>query len=192
MKVNINAKSINQVINAETVNIDQRSGESESPPSNEVASGGIFISYRRKDSADVVGRIYDQLVKHFGAQYVFKDVYSIPLGSDFGKYIIEAIGKSGVLLAVIGEKWLEMNDAGKTRLDEPNDFVRIEIESALAGEIPVIPLLVRGATMPPKEKLPPSLKKLSGKNGIQIRSDPDFHIDMKRLITSLEKYIIPH
>ena len=192
MKVNINAKSINQVINAETVNIDQRSGESESPPSNEVASGGIFISYRRQDSADVVGRIYDQLVKHFGAQYVFKDVYSIPLGSDFGKYIIEAIGKSGALLAVIGEKWLEMNDAGKTRLDEPNDFVRIEIESALAGEIPVIPLLVRGAAMPSKEKLPPSLEKLSGKNGIQIRSDPDFHIDMKRLITSLEKYIIPH
>ena len=192
MKVNINAKSINQVVNAETVNIDQRSGESESPPSNEVASGGIFISYRRKDSADVVGRIYDQLVKHFGAQYVFKDVYSIPLGSDFGKYIIEAIGKSGALLAVIGEKWLEMNDAGKTRLDEPNDFVRIEIESALAGEIPVIPLLVRGAAMPSKEKLPPSLEKLSEKNGIQIRPDPDFHIDMKRLITSLEKYIIPH
>jgi hypothetical protein len=192
MKVNINAKSVNQMVNAETVNIDQRSGESESPPSNEVASGGIFISYRRKDSADVVGRIYDQLVKYFGAQYVFKDVYSIPLGSDFGKYIIEAIGKSGALLAVIGEKWLEMNDAGKTRLDELNDFVRIEIESALAGEIPVIPLLVRGAAMPSKEKLPPSLEKLSGKNGIQIRSDPDFHIDMKRLITSLEKYIIPH
>jgi hypothetical protein len=119
-------------------------------------------------------------------------VYSIPLGSDFGKYIIEAIGKSGALLAVIGEKWLEMNDAGKTRLDEPNDFVRIEIESALAGEIPVIPLLVRGATMPPKEKLPPSLEKLSEKNGIQIRPDPDFHIDMKRLITSLEKHINPH
>jgi hypothetical protein len=95
-----------------------------------------------------------------------------------------------VLLAIIGDRWLEASDSiGKKRLEDPNDFVRIEIESALERGIPVIPLLVRDAKMPSEEQLPATLKKLIYRNGTPIRSDPDFHRDMDRLISALEKYV---
>ena len=153
--------------------------------------GNIFISYRRSDSADNAGRIYDRLVGRFGKEPIFKDVDSIPLGLDFKEYLDEQVGKCDVLLAIIGDQWLEANDAsGKRRLDDPADFVRIEIESALERNIPVIPLLVRGAQMPSEEVLPSSLRKLVYRNGIPIRSDPDFHRDMDRLIKALEGYVV--
>jgi hypothetical protein len=149
-------------------------------PGNE-SLGNIFISYRRSDSADIVGRIYDRLIDEFGRNPIFKDVDSIPFGVDFKEYLDKRVSECKVLLAVIA--------TGKKRLEDSGDFVRIEIESALERGIPVIPLLVRGAQMPPEEHLPPSLKRLVYRNGIQIRSDPDFHNDMNRLITALEKYI---
>jgi LysM repeat protein len=158
-------------------------------PGNE-SLGNIFISYRRSDSADIVGRIYDRLIDEFGRNPIFKDVDSIPFGVDFKEYLDKRVGECKVLLAVIGDRWVDANDAtGKKRLEDSGDFVRLEIESALERGIPVIPLLVRGAQMPSEEHLPPSLKKLAYRNGIQIRSDPDFHNDMNRLITALEKYI---
>lgn len=193
MKVNINAKSINQVVNAETANIDQRTEQSkpdekEKQPSELISniSGNIFISYRRKDSADLVGRIYDRLVEYFGREMIFKDVNSIPLGIDFKEYLNKAVGNCSALLTVIGDRWLEKDaSTGKTRLENPEDFVRMEIEAALERTIPVIPLLVRGAMVPSADDLPTSLKKLHYQNGIQIRSDPDFHHDMDRLIKAL-------
>jgi uncharacterized membrane protein YsdA (DUF1294 family) len=150
----------------------------------------IFVSYRRSDSADISGRMYDRLTTKFGRDAVFKDVDSIPLGLDFKEYLDKQVGECDVLLAVIGDRWLEASDpSGKTRLDDPSDFVRIEIESALARDIPVIPLLVREAKMPREDQLPPSLSKLVYRNGTPIRSDPDFHRDMDRLIAALEKYV---
>jgi hypothetical protein len=150
----------------------------------------IFVSYRRSDSADIAGRIYDRLIGKFGKNPVFKDVDSIPLGLDFKEYLDKKVGECDVLLAIIGDRWLDANDpSGKKRLEDPTDFVRIEIESALERDIPVIPLLVRGAEMPREEVLPPSLRKLVYRNGTPIRSDPDFHRDMDRLISTLEKYI---
>ena len=150
----------------------------------------IFISYRRTDSADVTGRIYDRLITKFGRDAVFKDVDSIPLGLDFKEYLDNQVGECNVLLAIIGDRWLEASDStGKKRLEDPNDFVRIEIESALQRDIPVIPLLVRDAKMPSEESLPSSLRKLVYRNGTPIRSDPDFHRDMDRLIKALEGYI---
>ena len=155
-----------------------------------VTSGHIFISYRRSDSADITGRIYDRLIGKFGRNPIFKDVDSIPLGFDFKEYLDAKVSECSVLLAIIGDRWLEASDENtQSRLNDPTDFVRIEIESALARGIPVIPLLVRGAHMPAEAKLPASLKKLVYRNGIPIRSDPDFHRDMDRLIASLEKYI---
>ncbi len=155
-----------------------------------VPSGIIFLSYRRADSADVSGRIYDRLVGAFDKVAVFKDVDSIPLGTDFKEYLDEKVSECNVLLAVIGDKWLEVSDArGKRRLEDPQDFVRIEIESALARNIPVIPLLVRGAPMPSEDELPEGLKKLAFRNGTQIRADPDFHRDMDRVIAALKGYV---
>ena len=92
----------------------------------------ILISYRREDSADVTGRIDDRLVQQFGRQAVFVDVDSIPFGLDFRKHLDEQVAKCDVFLAVIGPDWMGPKDSqGKTRLEDPRDFVRIEIESAL-------------------------------------------------------------
>ena len=150
----------------------------------------IFVCYRRSDSADIAGRIYDRLIGKFGKDPIFKDVDSIPLGLDFKEYLDMKVGECDVFLAIIGDEWLTASDAtGKRRIDDPTDFVRIEIESALQRKIPVIPLLVRDAHMPREEDLPPSLRTLVYRNGTPIRSDPDFHRDMDRLIAYLEKYI---
>ncbi|MBX3334863.1 MAG: toll/interleukin-1 receptor domain-containing protein [Nitrospira sp.] len=117
----------------------------------------ILISYRREDSADVTGRIYDRLIQVF-PQSVFRDVDSIPLGVDFRVYLDEQVAKCDVFLAVIGREWLKAKGRkGKLRLDDPGDFVRIEIESALKRKIPVIPVLVAGAKIPPPECLPASI-----------------------------------
>lgn len=95
-------------------------------------SGHIFISYRRADSPDIVGRIYDRLVQEFGRNTIFKDVDSIPLGIDFKGYLHQTLSECNVLLAVIGDRWIDaVDDSGNKRLEDPNDFVRIEIESAL-------------------------------------------------------------
>ena len=147
----------------------------------------ILISYRREDSADVTGRIYDRLIQVF-PQAVFRDVDSIPLGIDFQAYLDEQVAKCDVFLAVIGRDWMKAKSRkGKSRLEDPGDFVRIEIESALKREIPVIPVLVQGATIPKAERLPPSMQSLSYRNGIVVRPDPDFHKDMDRLIAHLKQ-----
>lgn len=152
-------------------------------------SCSIFISYRRADSADVAGRIYDRLAGHFGKASVFKDVDSIPLGTDFKEHLKKAVSKCKIFLVVIGERWLETTSSmQENRLHDPGDFVRIEIEAALNKKIRIIPLLVHGASMPAEDKLPPSLRKLVYRNGIPVRSDPDFHRDMDRLIAALSDF----
>ena len=152
--------------------------------------GSIFISYRRSDSADITGRIYDRLVDEYGRDSIFKDVDSIPLGTDFKEYLDRKVSECSFFLAIIGDHWLDAkDDSGTKRLDDPQDFVRVEIESALEQGLPVIPLLVRGAKMPEAEDLPEGLKRLVYKNGIPIRPDPDFHRDMDRLISALDESI---
>lgn len=149
----------------------------------------IFISYRRSDSNDVVGRIYDRLAQHFGRSVVFKDVDSIPLGVDFRTHLNQGVGNCRVLIAVIGSTWLTVQDAAGRRLDNPNDWVRAEIETALGRNIPVIPLLIGGARMPGAEELPESLQGLAYRNAAQARPDPDFHHDLDRLIRNLEAVV---
>ncbi len=150
----------------------------------------ILISYRREDSADVTGRIYDRLIQVF-PQSVFRDVDSIPLGVDFRTYLDEQVSKCDVFLAVIGRDWIKAKGRkGKSRLEDPGDFVRIEIESALKHQIPVIPVLVGGAKIPPAERLPASIQDVSYRNGIVVRPDPDFHKDMDRLIVHLKQPVL--
>lgn len=148
----------------------------------------IFISYRREDAADVTGRVNDRLREKFGDAAIFTDVDSIPIGVDFREHLAKAVGQCDVLLAVIGRKWIDIEDSnGQRRLDHPTDFVRTEIELALDREIPVVPLLAHDITMPTDDKLPQSIKPLAFRNATTIRPDPDFHKDMDRLIAGLEK-----
>lgn len=157
---------------------------------NPIGTLNIFISYRRNETSDVTGRLYDRLIQQFGTGHIFKDVDSIPLGVDFKEYLDEVVSKCKVLIAVIGKNWLNAKTTnGQFSLEDARDFLRIEIESALKRNIPVIPALVQGARIPREDELPPSLKNLTYRNGIPIRSDPDFHKDVDRLISGLEKIL---
>lgn len=150
----------------------------------------IFISYRRSDSDDVSGRIYDRLATHFGKAALFKDVHSIPYGVDFPTYIQQELAKCKVLLAVIGPTWLTVERDGQRRLENPADWVRIEIQSALENpQITVIPLMVGGVDRFAAEALPDRLQPLARLNSAQARPDPDFHQDMTRLVERLEEIV---
>lgn len=146
----------------------------------------IFLSYRRADSADISGRVYDRLIQEFGNHSVFKDVDSIPLGLDFRNVLDQMIAKSKILIVIIGPNWIGQDKATR-RIDDPTDFVRIEVSAALKRGIPVIPLLVHGTTMPHESELPDDLKALAYRNGTVVRPDPDFHHDINRVISGIDK-----
>jgi formylglycine-generating enzyme required for sulfatase activity len=150
----------------------------------------VFISYRRDDSLLQTGRLYDRLVSHFGREQVFRDVDAIPLGLDFREVLTEQVARCDVFLAVIGDAWLSIQgERGTRRLDDPADFVRIEIEAALSRDIPVIPVLVGHSSVPRAAELPASLRALSFRHALPVRPDPDFHKDMDRLIRGIGKGI---
>ncbi len=129
----------------------------------------IFVSYRRNDSQGEAGRLFDDLVTHFGEQKVFMDVAGIEAGRDFRKAIEESVANCGVLLVIMGPSWLTAkNQEGIRRLDDPADFVREEVAAALRRDIPVIPVLVRGAQMPRVEQLPETLKDLAYRNCVEL------------------------
>ena len=157
---------------------------------NQSNENRIFISYRRGDSSDVTGRIYDRLTAHFGKENVFKDVDSIPLGVDFRQVIDKIIADCAVIIVVIGNQWVGYQESEDRRsIDDPRDFVRIEVEASLRREIPIITAFVRHANMPSEDELPPPIKPLAFRNGISIRSDPDFHRDVDRLISGLDQHL---
>src|SRR5215472_941437 len=111
--------------------------------------GGIFVSYRRRESRDFAGRLYDRLAGRFGESQVFIDVDTIEPGVDFAEEISRAVAACEVLVAVIGPAWLTVTDGrGQRRLDDPDDIVRLEIGAALSRDVRVIPILVEGAVMP--------------------------------------------
>ncbi|MBI5668032.1 MAG: TIR domain-containing protein [Chloroflexi bacterium] len=147
----------------------------------------IFISYRREDSRTITGRIYDRLVTAFGRENVFKDVDSVPPGKDFRGVIKEAVSNCDVVLVIIGPRWLHTADKqGNRRLDNPQDFVRVEVETGLQRQgVDVIPLLVEGASFPSEDELPTALKQLAFRNAWPVQDDPYFHRDMDRLIDHL-------
>ncbi len=146
----------------------------------------IFISYRRADSQGFTGRIYDRLAQKFGDANVFMDVEAIEYGENFVQAIEDAVGHCDILIAVIGRYWVDMtNDAGTRRIDDPEDFVRLEIASALKKGVRVIPALVNNAEMPAAKELPDELRELSLLNAISLRND-SFDYDMQRLIDALK------
>src|SRR5262249_38127387 len=146
----------------------------------------VFISYRRDDSAGYAGRVRDRLERELGRNLLFMDVDGIPLGTNFSKVLHEEVSKCGVLLAMIGPNWPDARDEhGNRRLDDPNDFVRIEIAAALQRNVPVIPVLLEGARIPKADELPEDLKELALRNGMEIRH-ASFQDDMNRLIRGLK------
>lgn len=150
-------------------------------------SGQIFVSYRREDSRGAAGRIYDRLELHFGSDRIFMDVDTIQPGMDFVKAIEDAVGISDIFLVVIGPTWLTTTDsAGHRRLDNPEDFVRLEVGAALKRNVWVIPVLVDGAIMPRSLDLPDDLKALTRRNAIEI-SHTRFSMDAERLIRAIEQ-----
>jgi hypothetical protein len=125
----------------------------------------IFINYRREDSAATAGRLHDRLAQAFGRKRIFMDVDQIPAGIDFVAHLNSQVAACGVVLVVIGPHWLDVkNEAGQRRLNQPDDFVAIEIAAALARDIRVIPVLVDGASVPQASELPDSLKPVCTEN----------------------------
>ncbi len=151
------------------------------------SAGRVFISYRREETAYPAGWLFDRLADRFGRRQIFKDVDSIQLGDDFVEVITTAVASCHVLLALIGEQWLTITDEqGRRRLDDPNDFVRLELEAALTRNVRVIPILVAGARMPRPDQLPPSLAKLVRRQALEL-SPSHFESDTSRLHSVLDK-----
>lgn len=147
---------------------------------------GIFISYRRDDSAGYAGRLYDRLAAHFGAGRVFMDVEGIELGTDFVTAIENAVGSCRVLIVVIGDEWLDTRDAaGRRRLDDPHDFIRLETVTALQRDIRVVPVLVGGALMPRSDDLPEDLRPLARRQAIEV-NHKQWEASTAELIRALE------
>jgi hypothetical protein len=149
----------------------------------------IFMSYRRDDTAYPAAWLYKLLASHFGNSQVFKDVNSIELGVDFVEVITAAVGFCDVLLALIGDRWLSVTGPdGRRRLDDPGDFVRLEIEAALARNIRVVPILVEGARMPRADELPASLAMLTRRQALEL-SPNQFDAESERLISALDRAV---
>jgi glycerophosphoryl diester phosphodiesterase len=154
------------------------------------APGRVFMSYRRDDTDFPASWLYERLTGHLGHDQVFKDVDSIELGDDFVQVINTAVGSCDVLLALIGDRWLTIRDKdGKRRLDDPKDFVRLEIEAALKRRVRVIPILLGSAEMPTREELPASLSRLTRRQAMRL-TPSRFEADIGRLLQVLDKTLL--
>jgi hypothetical protein len=150
---------------------------------------GIFVSYRRQDEPNFAGRLYDRLVTRFGRSNVFIDVDTIELGLDFAEVIDESLLRCKAMIVIIGKNWLSATDEeGDLRLNNPDDYVRLEIERALSSKTRVIPVLVEGAAVPKSSQLPKPLHSLGRRNGIAM-SHASFGSDADRLIETLDRIL---
>jgi TIR domain len=158
-------------------------------PERVVHMAKITISYRRDDSMDITGRIFDRLTSRYGRETVFRDIDSIPPGLDFREHIRASIEDSDVLMVVVGPRWMGGSRHGHPRIHAETDYVRIEVEAALNRHIPVIPLLVGGADMPQPSQLPEN-SEFAYRNAVQIDSGRDFDHHMNGLIRATDKILL--
>ena len=151
---------------------------------------GLFINYRREDTAPYAGRLYDHLCRAFPASKVFMDIDGIDPGEDFVYAINQTLSASKVVIAVIGPKWEKVTDGtgSRRRLDDPDDYVVRELCAALESNLRVIPVLVGGAAMPRSDALPTRLQPLARRNAIEI-SDTRFGADAERLSSAIARVI---
>ena len=152
----------------------------------------IAISYRRQDSSPVAGRLYDRLQAEFGKGSVFMDFDSIPYGVDFREHIKQTLQRAKVVVAIIGPEWMgSAKELSNRRIDDPTDFVRLEVASALENGIPIIPVLINNTPMPEAKNLPPELEGLAFRNGLALDTGIDFHHHADRLIAGIHRVIDP-
>ena len=152
------------------------------------STGAVFLSYRREDAIDITGRLYDRLTREVGHDAVFKDIDSIPLGSDFRKHIDESLRNCKIFLLIVGKNWLgDLN--GVRRIDDRRDYIRLEVETALLRNIPVIPILVHGALIPNENELPEGMSGIAYRQAIVLRPDPDFHRDADRIVSFVKSQL---
>lgn len=144
----------------------------------------VFISYRRDDSSGYSLAIYEKLKQALGDDKVFMDMDDIPHGVDFSQHLEKVLGNASTVLVMISDGWLNASNEYGRRLDNPSDFVRIEVATALARDIRVIPVLLKGAQMPGQQALPKALQSLSKRNAIRIHDD-QFEASIQRLIESI-------
>ena len=149
----------------------------------------IFISYRREEGSPYARMVFDSLSRHFGPADVFYDHKAIEPGLDFLEVIQQELNACNVLIALIGDDWLTYTNAGGTRrIDAPDDIVHQEIATALQRNIRLIPVLVRGTTMPKADQLPKPLAKLANRNAIEL-TEAKWEYDQQRLIEILQKVL---
>ena len=149
----------------------------------------IFLSYRRDDSSGYAGRLFDNLSDRFGRERVFMDIETLEPGMDFVDGIDRAIESCGAVIAMIGPNWTRALDSeGRNRLEDPNDFIRLEIIAALTRGVRVIPVLVHDANMPLEQELPEPLRPLCRLQAYEI-ADNRWEFDVSRLAEFLEPLI---
>jgi hypothetical protein len=147
----------------------------------------IVISYRREDSKWIADRVFERLESHFGKGNVFMDIDSILIGLDFRKRIQATLERCDVMVALVGPDWIGKEPKG-ARIFNETDWVRIEIEAALKKDIPLIPLLIDGSSMPKSEELPVSLKDFIFRNSAPIDRD-NFRAQMDKVIASIDQHV---
>ena len=146
----------------------------------------VFISYRREDAAGFAQAIFGQLERHLRRDQIFMDVDTVEPGVDFVNRIEEAIGESDVVIALIGKRWMGEREKAQPRIHDPHDIVHLEIATALARNIKVIPILVDGASMPNKDQLPRTLQPLVRRNALEL-SHTRFRFDLERVSQAVQK-----
>lgn len=152
-------------------------------------AGKIFINYRREDSQADARSIYQRLQRTFGSRQLFMDVDTIEKGRDFREVLHDSLAECQLMLVIVGRSWLgARNEKGARRLDDPNDFVRMEIAAALKRNIPVIPVRVGGALMPPEAELPGNLKALAMRQSAIVTHE-NFPHDMDGLERDIRKIV---
>lgn len=147
----------------------------------------IFISYQRNETADIASMLAERLNFEFGRNCIFKYIGGIPAGIDFRQHIMHAVGNADILIALIGDDWLNAINAGPVRrADGPTDFVRLEIGFALERGLPIIPVLVLNSTMPEQKDLPPEFATLAFHNASPLRAGSDLEPHLQALIARLQ------
>lgn len=144
----------------------------------------LFISYRRDDAAGYAGRLEGALEQRLGRGSVFRDLQDIPPGEDFAATIRRRLADAQAVVVLIGPRWAGGDAAGARRIDDPADFVRLEVQAALESGVRLVPVLLPGATMPPAASLPAALRGLSARNAMSI-ADPHWEADVDRLLAAV-------
>src|SRR6266566_4210135 len=152
----------------------------------------IFISYRREDSVYICDRVYAFLAQQFGQENIFRDISSILPGANFRKRLEEAVNICDIVLVIMGKRWLTLtDDFGRRRIDHPDDWVALEIGTALTRGIPVITLLLEDMRMPHPDALPSSLADLPSYQALELRPGDDFERDIQKLGSVIRSWLIP-